>query len=85
MGIFDSLLPVTTKQTLYLRYFGLRKIPLLYYVRPSIVTCTEEQVAVRLPDDVITARLLVGVDGARSAVRELIGAELIGQSVDEPK
>jgi acyl-coenzyme A thioesterase PaaI-like protein len=49
MGIFDSLLPATFKQSLYLRYFGLRKIPLLYYVRPSVITCTEKKVVIRIP------------------------------------
>ena len=49
MGIFNSLLPTTTEQTLYLRYFGLRKIPLLYYVRPYVITCTEEKVVIRIP------------------------------------
>ena len=38
------------------------------------LTCTEEQVVVTLPDGAIEGQLLVGVDGARSAVRELIGA-----------
>jgi acyl-coenzyme A thioesterase PaaI-like protein len=49
MGILDKLLPASTKQTLYLRYFGLRKIPLLFYVRPSVILCTDEQVVIRIP------------------------------------
>ena len=49
MGILSKLLPISRKQTLYLRYFGLRKIPLLFYVRPSVISCTDEQVVIRIP------------------------------------
>jgi 2-octaprenylphenol hydroxylase len=36
----------------------------------------QARVTVRLGADALTAKLLVGVDGARSAVRELVGAEV---------
>lgn len=42
----------------------------------TAVDCTADQVAVSLQDESITARLLIGVDGARSAVRDLVGADI---------
>ena len=84
MGIFDSLLPATSKQTLYLRYFGLRKIPLLYYVRPSVITCTEEKVVIRIPlcrrtknhqGSMYFAALAIGADCSVG----LLAVELINQ------
>lgn len=35
--------------TLYLRYFGLRKIPMLFFVRPSVVEWTPEKVVFKIP------------------------------------
>lgn len=35
--------------TLYLRYFGLRKIPLLFFVRPSVVQWDEEKAIFKIP------------------------------------
>jgi acyl-coenzyme A thioesterase PaaI-like protein len=34
--------------TLYLRYFGFTKIPLLFYVSPSIIEVTDEQITVKI-------------------------------------
>jgi len=39
------------------------------------LTCSEDQVRLSLAGEEFAARLLVGVDGARSAVRELAGVE----------
>ncbi len=36
----------------------------------------EERVSVSIGEDELTARLLIGVDGARSAVRELVGVDV---------
>ena len=49
MGILNKLLPGPSRQTLYLRYFGLRKIPLLFYVRPSVVVRDDEHVIIKIP------------------------------------
>jgi acyl-coenzyme A thioesterase PaaI-like protein len=35
--------------TLYLRYFGLRKVPLLFYVKPEVEEWTDERVVFRIP------------------------------------
>ncbi len=35
--------------TLYLRYFGLRKIPLLFFVKPTVVEWTKERVVFKIP------------------------------------
>jgi hypothetical protein len=37
------------KQTLYLRAFGLLKVPLINYVRPSVVRLTDEEAVVKIP------------------------------------
>jgi len=47
---FDLLKnPKTALGTLYLRYFGLRKIPLLFFVRPSVVEWTPERMTFKIP------------------------------------
>lgn len=35
--------------TLYVRYFGFMKIPLLFFVRPSVLELTTEKVVVKIP------------------------------------
>ena len=49
MGLLNKLLPEPLKQTLYLRYFGLTKIPLLFHVRPSVIISTDEHVVIKIP------------------------------------
>ncbi|MBT8129443.1 MAG: DUF4442 domain-containing protein [Gammaproteobacteria bacterium] len=84
MGILNKLLPASRKQTLYLRYFGLRKIPLLFYVKPSVITCTQEQVVIRIPlsrrtknhqGSMYFAALAIGADCSVG----LLAVELINQ------
>jgi acyl-coenzyme A thioesterase PaaI-like protein len=41
--------PKALMGTLYLRYFGLRRIPLLFFVRPTVVTWTDEVVTFCIP------------------------------------
>lgn len=41
---FESL-----KQTLFLRAFGFLKVPLISYVRPSVVSLTDEEAVVKIP------------------------------------
>ena len=43
------LIPETIRNTWSLRYFGLTRIPLLFYVRPSVVEKTGQRVAIRIP------------------------------------
>jgi len=43
------LLPDTLRATLTIRLFGLMKIPLLLYVRPSVVEISDEKVVVKIP------------------------------------
>ena len=84
MGIFNSLLPATTTQTLYLRYFGLRKIPLLFYVRPVVIAHDETRVVIRIPlcrrtrnhqGSMYFAALAIGADCSVG----LLAVELINQ------
>lgn len=49
MRILKSLLAESTRNTLYLRYFALTKIPLLFYARPSVVEKSAQRVVVRIP------------------------------------
>jgi acyl-coenzyme A thioesterase PaaI-like protein len=49
MGILERLLPDTVKHTVYLRYFGFTKIPMLYYTRPSVIERSDERVVIRIP------------------------------------
>src|SRR4051794_37754738 len=47
---FDLLQsPKASLATLYLRYFGLRKIPLLFFVKPTVVHWTPERVEFKIP------------------------------------
>lgn len=41
--------PIETRATLWLRLFGLRRIPLLAYVRPRVVALSPERLVVRVP------------------------------------
>lgn len=50
--MLSSLLNLDKKAllgTLYLRYFGLRKIPLLFFVKPTVVEWTKERVVFKIP------------------------------------
>lgn len=84
MGFFNSLLPATTKQTLYLRYYGLRKIPLLFYVRPEVIAKDDTRVVIRIPlcrrtsnhqGSMYFAALAIGADCSVG----LLAVELINQ------
>ena len=49
MHLIERLLPETLKHTIYLRYFGLTKIPLLFYARPSVIVKTDHRVVIKIP------------------------------------
>lgn len=49
MNWLTRLLSETARETLYLRWFGLARIPLLYYVGVSVVELTPERMVVRIP------------------------------------
>src|SRR4051812_37497364 len=42
-------IPVTLRETLVLRSFGFFKIPLLFFVSPSVVELTDEKCVVKIP------------------------------------
>ncbi|MBU0623178.1 MAG: DUF4442 domain-containing protein [Gammaproteobacteria bacterium] len=44
-----KLISETTRETFYLRWFGLAKIPLLFYVGVSVVELTPERMVVKIP------------------------------------
>ena len=78
------LIPETIRNTWYLRYFGLTRIPLLFYVRPSVVEKTGHRVAIRIPlrrrtknhhGSMYFAALAIGADCAVG----LLAVELIGR------
>ena len=49
MRIITGLIPETFIDTLYLRYFGFTRIPLLFYVRPSVIEKSAERVVIKIP------------------------------------
>jgi hypothetical protein len=49
MQLIKRLIPETIRNTLYLRYFGLTKIPLLFYLKPSVVEKSEKRVVIKIP------------------------------------
>ena len=49
MRIIERLLPEHIRNTFYLRYFGFTKIPLLFYVRPSVIEKSDERVVIKIP------------------------------------
>ncbi len=84
MGILTRLVPESMRNTFYLRYFGLTKIPLLYYARPSVVEKSDERVVIRIPltrrtsnhqGSMYFAALAMGADCAVG----LLAVELINQ------
>ena len=44
-----SILSKQVKATWYLRYFGWKKVPLIYYCRPSVVELNREKAAIKIP------------------------------------
>ncbi len=84
MRIIEKLIPEAVRNTAYLRYFGLTRIPLLYYVRPSVVEQTDRRVVIRIPlnrrtrnhhGSMYFAALAMGADVAVG----LLAVKLIGQ------
>jgi len=49
MRITNRLIPENIRNTFYLRYFALTKIPLLFYARPSVIEKSAERVVIRIP------------------------------------
>jgi len=49
MRVIRRLIPEAIRNTFYLRYFALTKIPLLFYVRPSVVEKSSERVVIKIP------------------------------------
>ncbi len=79
-----GLLPAALRHTIQLRYFGLTRIPLLFYVRPSVVVQTDERVIIRIPlnrrtknhlGSMYFAALAIGADCAVG----LLAVQLIGR------
>ena len=84
MRLLTRLIPETLRNTAYLRYFGLTRIPLLFYVRPSVVEKTPQRVVIRIPlnrrtknhhGSMYFAALAMGADVAVG----LLAVELIGR------
>ncbi len=48
MSWLNKLLPKIFSGTLALRYFGFRKIPLLFFCRPALIVCDKNQVLVSI-------------------------------------
>jgi len=44
-----KIIPENVQATVLLRYFGFLKIPLLCFVRPSVIELTDKRVVVRIP------------------------------------
>ncbi|WPK54111.1 PaaI family thioesterase [Vibrio fluvialis] len=43
------MLSALTKANFYLNYFGLMKVPLIWYCRPKLITLNDQSVVVRIP------------------------------------
>jgi acyl-coenzyme A thioesterase PaaI-like protein len=85
--IAEKLLPHAFRHTLLLRYFGLTRIPLLFYTRPAVVECTPRRVVIRIPlnrrtrnhvGSMYFAALAVGADCAAG----LLAVQLIARKDD---
>jgi acyl-coenzyme A thioesterase PaaI-like protein len=44
-----SILSKQVKATWYLRYFGWKKVPLIFYCRPSVVELNREKASIKIP------------------------------------
>lgn len=44
-----SIISKQVKATWYLRYFGWKKVPLIYYCRPSVVELSREKAVIKIP------------------------------------
>lgn len=44
-----SILSKQVKATWYLRYFGWKKVPLIYYCRPSVIELNKEKAVIKIP------------------------------------
>jgi acyl-coenzyme A thioesterase PaaI-like protein len=49
MGVLNKILSQRARATLMLRLFGLIKIPLISYVKPSVVTIDDDKIVVKIP------------------------------------
>ena len=49
MGFFEKTLPPKMRASLEILYFGLTKVPMILYVRPSVVEISVERVVVKVP------------------------------------
>ena len=45
----QSYIPVSIKNTLFVKYFGFTKVPLIFYVNPSVVRLDDEICEVKIP------------------------------------
>ena len=49
MRLLTKLLPPLTRETLYLRLFGLSKVRMIWSVRPSVIAIDENRVEIKVP------------------------------------
>ncbi|HNT57526.1 MAG TPA: DUF4442 domain-containing protein [Syntrophales bacterium] len=49
MASFLKMIPDTFRATITLRFFGLLKIPLLFFIRPSVVEMDRRRIVVKIP------------------------------------
>ena len=82
--MINKLISASTKSTLALRYFGLTRIPLLFYVRPSVVEKSDQHIVIKIPlqrrtknhhGSMYFAALAIGADCAVGS----LAVELINQ------
>ena len=48
MGVLNKILSQRARATLMLRIFGMLKVPLISYVKPSVVTIDDEKIVVKI-------------------------------------
>jgi acyl-coenzyme A thioesterase PaaI-like protein len=47
--LITNNLPKKFQDTLFVRYFGLTKVPLIFFVSPSVITLDQDQCVVKIP------------------------------------
>jgi acyl-coenzyme A thioesterase PaaI-like protein len=74
----------TLLATIFIRYFGISKIPMLYFIKPSVVELSEERIVIRVPLSRRTKNHLGAMYfGALAAGADLAGGFLAMMEIKE--
>ena len=74
------------KQTMMIRLFGLMKIPLIFYVRPSVIELSEKRVEIKIPLNRRTKNHLNGMYfGTQAIGADLASGALAMELIEQSK